>query len=155
MGEKLKSKSKLAQFAFKETKNEKSENVDNEESTKRKGNKKDNSNLKQKEKRVNKEIIDSVDDGKVSQEANEKKSSVIHGLLVNPLFKKSKKSKDKEVVSVDEDSVDFELVLESSSEEDIEKPGNMNLTEAEDASITSMTEEWAKFHENNDTDHPW
>ena len=58
---------------------------------------------------------------------------------MNPLFKKSKKSKDKEVVNVDEDSVDFELVLESSTEEDIEKPGNMNLTEAEDASITSMT----------------
>jgi len=149
--EKLKSKSKLAQFAFKETSNEKTE-ADNEESTKRKGNKKDNSNLKQKEKRVNKEITDSVDDAKVSQETNEKKSSVIHGLLVNPLFKKSKKSKDKEGVNVDEDSVDFELVLESSTEEDIEKPGNMNLTEAEDASITSMTEEWAKFHENNDTD---
>merc|ERR1712198_101833 len=75
------------------------------------------------------------------------------GFWLTLFFKKTKKSKDKEVLNVDEDSVEFELLdLESSNEEVTEKPGNMNLTEAEDASITSMTEEWAKFHENNDTD---
>jgi len=152
--DKVKSKSKLAQFAFKDTNgdSEKPE-IENKESSKKKGNKKDNSNLKQKEKRVNKEGKVSVEDGRGSEETSEKKSSGIHGLLVNPLFKKTKKSKNKEVINVDEDSVEFELLdLESSNEEDTEKPVNMNLTEAEDASITSMTEEWAKFHENNDTD---
>merc|ERR1711973_237152 len=106
--DKGKSKSKLAQFAFKDTNGDSEDpEIENKESSKKKGNKKDNSNLKQKEKRVNKEGKVSVEDGRGSEETSEKKSSGIHGLLVNPLFKKTKKSKNKEVINVDEDSVNL------------------------------------------------
>ena len=74
--------------------------------------------------------------------------SKFSGLLKMP-FKKSKKAKgENEKDKDDEDSVDLELVLDSSSEE-TEKSEKLNMTE--EASITSMTEEWAKFHENNES----
>ena len=78
----------------------------------------------------------------------EKDSNKFSGLLHGLMKKKKPKCKDKEgnVDKQDEESVDdFELVLESSVEE-------QSVNDGEDASINSMTDEWAKFHENNDTD---
>ena len=116
-------KSKLALFAHKDQENAGNEEQLNEVNSKSKKGKK---NVKpKKEKKTDKEETSE----NANDNASEKKDvSKFQGLLKMP-FKKSKKSKDKEGVSnQDEDSVDLELVLESSAE-DVEKSGNLNITE--------------------------
>ena len=111
-------------------------------------NEKEKKNIKPKKDKA------SSKDKTVDHEKIGKDSSKFQGLLKMPFKKSSKKQKDKDQANVeDEDSVDLVLVLESSTEESalMDKSGNLNLTEGEDASITSMTEEWAKFHENNES----
>jgi len=99
-------------------------------------------------KKKSKKSVQSQDDDEEKDITGEgeikgKESSKFSGLLKMP-FKKSKKTKEeKEKVSQDdEDSVDLELVLDSSAE---------SGTLTEEASITSMTEEWVKYHENNES----
>jgi len=97
-------------------------------------------------KKKSKKSVQSQDDDEEKDKTGEikgKESSKFSGLLKMP-FKKSKKTKEeKEKVSQDdEDSVDLELVLDSSAE---------SGTLTEEASITSMTEEWVKYHENNES----
>ena len=97
-------------------------------------------------KKKSKKSVQSQDDDEEKDKTGEikgKETSKFSGLLKMP-FKKSKKTKaEKEKVSHDdEDSVDLELVLDSSADS-----GNL----PEEASITSMTEEWVKYHENNES----
>ena len=125
-------KSKLALFAHKDQENVgKAEGQSTDTNSK---SKKEKKNVKpKKEKNISKEEV-SED---LNENSNEKKDvSKFQGLLKMP-FKKSKKSKDKDGVSnQDEDSVDLELVLESSAE-DVEKSGNLNITEGK-VSILSV-----------------
>jgi len=66
------------------------------------------------------------------------------GLLKMP-FKKSKKKCDKEVKIDNDDDIDLDVSLpESVDTSAVETP-------AEESSMTSMTDEWAKFHENGET----
>merc|ERR1712079_373292 len=145
-------KSKLAMFAHKEDAEVRvSEDIEMEEKAVeeiKSKNEKEKKNIKPKKDKA------SSKDKTVDHEKIGKDSSKFQGLLKMPFKKSSKKQKDKDQANVeDEDSVDLVLVLESSTEESalMDKSGNLNLTEGEDASITSMTEEWAKFHENNES----
>ena len=117
-------KSKLALFAHKDQENA----VKDDQSNDAKDSKAKKEKKNVKSKKVKKTDIE-VDSDDVNEHSNDKKDvSKFQGLLKMP-FKKSKKSKDKEAVSnQDEDSVDLELVLESSAE-DLEKSENLNITE--------------------------
>ena len=130
-------KSKLAKFAHKD------ETDDNEkkEMAEDKKNKR-NINIKPK-KDKNKQLTD--DEARVESlesEKKEKETGKFHGLLKMP-FKKAKKKDKKES---DDPEEDFELVLESSVDE------SAITEESSMTSFSSMTDEWANFHEKHDTD---
>jgi len=77
---------------------------------------------------------------KINVDAPEK----FKGLLKMP-FKKSKKKGDKEVKIDNDDDIDLDVSLpESVDTSAVETP-------AEESSMTSMTDEWAKFHENGES----
>merc|ERR1712079_635947 len=146
-------KSKLAMFAHKEDAEVRvSEDIEMEEKQVeevKSKNEKEKKNIKPKKDKASSKDKTVDNDDKMGKD-----SSKFQGLLKMPFKKSSKKQKDKDQANVeDEDSVDLVLVLESSTEESalMDKSGNLNLTEGEEASITSMTEEWAKFHENNES----
>jgi len=80
---------------------------------------------------------------KASTEANVTAPEQFKGLLKMP-FKKSKKKGAKEVKAGNDDDVDLDVSLDTSVDTSaVETP-------AEESSMTSMTDEWAKFHENGE-----